>query len=289
MRYLPFLTLSALAAAAAPAQDLTHSDVIIRAPTHVNRAEARSQVAGIAWQTNGQLGRFIDPVCPEVMGMPEPYASIVVKRIRFIAAQLGVPLDNAKCSPNLFVVLSDDPRAFIRSLEKKGGLRLLTDARRAELLNEGPPAIAWATGEMRNEDGERKQPHTIMQDQFGRALDIGTNLPTRTASITDVSSQIALTQSVIVFENAALVGKTLTQIADYAATRTLADTRASAPATAANVTILTLFDRTRTAPPELTSFDWEYLKALYRIRPTQGAIKQISEIGRAISKASGEK
>jgi hypothetical protein len=65
----------------------------------------------------------------------------------------------------------------------------------------------------------------------------------------------------MVIDSSATLGKTLTQIADYAALRSLADLKSRAPVTRER-TILTLF-QPGSAPDGLTPYDLAYLKGLY--------------------------
>jgi hypothetical protein len=72
-----------------------------------------------------------------------------------------------------------------------------------------------------------------------------------------------LVSSFVLIAARAVAGLTLTQIADYAAMRALAKTRA--PASTSGPTILRLFDENNASakPAELTSWDLGYLRSLY--------------------------
>lgn len=87
----------------------------------------------------------------------------------------------------------------------------------------------------------------------------------------------------VVIDAAAVVGKTPTQIADYAAVRALA--RAVVPRMAPSVpTILTLFDATSAAPPELSDVDRALLRGVYLTDGRRDADTDRSLIARTIIK-----
>lgn len=102
----------------------------------------------------------------------------------------------------------------------------------------------------------------------------------REASLLDTARAV-ITASILLIDQDAAVGKTLNQLADYAARRTLAKVRTKG---ATGDTILTLFDApSGQAPRALTAFDSGYLKAPYHGPPTLRASTEVGEIAREIS------
>jgi hypothetical protein len=88
----------------------------------------------------------------------------------------------------------------------------------------------------------------------------------------------------VVIETGATFGKSLTQIADYAAMRGLAMV---SPAELADSddTILALFEPgADSSVPELTEFDVAYLAGLYRAPPRRWARQQVRYVADAIAR-----
>jgi hypothetical protein len=84
------------------------------------------------------------------------------------------------------------------------------------------------------------------------------------------------------------MGKTLTQVADYVAMRTLAGARPPKHGVETD-TILSLFDPGVTPPPSMTLVDQSFLKGLYEVRSNGRAIFQMSGISKQIVKDSKER
>ena len=98
------------------------------------------------------------------------------------------------------------------------------------------------------------------------------------------SVQQAITSAWVVIETGATFGKSLTQIADYAAMRGLAMIR-PAELVESQDTILALFEPdSEAAPSELTEFDHAYLKSLYRVQGRRWARQQVHQMADAIAR-----
>ena len=88
----------------------------------------------------------------------------------------------------------------------------------------------------------------------------------------------------VVIETGATFGKSLTQIADYAAMRGLAMVRPAELASSED-TILALFEPGSPAEPaRLTEFDQAYLKSLYRVQGRRWARQQVRQMADAITR-----
>jgi hypothetical protein len=80
--------------------------------------------------------------------------------------------------------------------------------------------------------------------------------------------------SVVAFERDAVIGMSLTQLADYATMRGLTHTR-PAGGSEPMATILALFADDTREPNELTDFDVGYLRSLYWWKPNLSAASQL--------------
>lgn len=274
---------------AAVAQEM---DVTVTGQREVKRDEAQRFVGEVRTTVNGQFARFREPVCPTVMGIPDEFAAIVEKRFRAVAQEAEVPTAAADCAPNIIVIVASDADKLVRDMRDQApglfrGLDL-TDIRKA--MRDGPVHV-WSTVETRNEDG---------MGASASAADGGTpaarggpptagaaTMQVRSASIIDLPVQQVAVQSVMVIDDDAALGKTLTQIADYAAMRTLAGARPPKRALPTD-TILTLFD-SEGAPPTASAVDRSYLKGLYASRAIGKGLSQASTIARTINRDSRER
>ena len=93
--------------------------------------------------------------------------------------------------------------------------------------------------------------------------------------------------ALVVFEQNAVKGMTLAQLADYATMRGLSHTRPPS-GEQPMATILSLFDGNEASPGELTHFDVGYLRSLYWWNANASAANKLADVDRWIAKASGE-
>jgi hypothetical protein len=104
----------------------------------------------------------------------------------------------------------------------------------------------------------------------------------------DPSVEQAIVSSWVVLETRATLGKSLTQLADYAALRGMAMVR-PAELDGSEDSILALFEpESNTAPATLTEFDRAYLKSLYRIQGRGRAQQQLQKIANGIARENGQ-
>lgn len=270
-------TIGALLVVAVPvaAQDATSDTVVVTGRKLSEGKQLRRYVRQIASTVDGQLSRFADPVCPLAAGLAPASNQAIQDRIRLVAADAGVKQGRPGCTTNLVLAITHDADAFMAALQKRFPAvfaELPTgDVRRA--MADGPVHV-WSIVEVRNEDGQR----------IAGATDDGVKvLNVRSASRINRSTQQAVVQSVVIIDSAAVAGKSLAQIADFAAMRALAGARPPGDAQLAD-TILTLFDTGATAPPGLIPLDTGFLRGLYRTQPNGRATAEMSVIARTIAK-----
>ncbi len=65
------------------------------------------------------LARWIDPVCPLVTGLSKQSGEYILGRVSEIAQAAGAPLGDEKCHPNLFIIVTNQPEADLRDLDKR--------------------------------------------------------------------------------------------------------------------------------------------------------------------------
>ena len=258
-------------------QEQDESSIVVVGAKGVPPKTAKRFVRQISSSVEGQLARFAEPVCPLVAGLGPDAAKAIEARLRAVALDAGAKVGEPGCRPNIALMVAHDADDFVVALRKKfpgffGNLEM-KDLRKA--LREGP-VHAWSTIEVRDEDG-----NLLDSDDDGTKY-----VNVRNASHITLPTQQVTVKSIVVIDDAAVVGKSVVQIADYVAMRTLAGARP--PKDGSNVdSIITLFDKGSTfTDPELTALDQGFLQGLYASRGDINSIKQSGEIARRIVKNS---
>lgn len=218
------LSLSATALQGPPALG-PNSQIIVQGQNE--RAEIAKfvdQLAPLATET--QLGKFLAPICPGVTGLPDGQNELVAERIYKVARTVGAPVDKPGCQANLIVLVVRDKRAAIENLQKKmprlfGELSADVIARLKRLPG---PAAGWQVTGLIGSDG---MPATRVRFSGVPKPDTVANEAPLIKSYAPIGRlyQASVPQflaSVLVVEDRALDGLTTTQLADYAAMRTLA-------------------------------------------------------------------
>lgn len=288
------LLLGAAVPASAQADDPT---IVVTGKQPLNEEQTRNVVQRAARTVDGQLARFYAPVCPRVTGFDTPYERIVAERIKDIARAVGARAGEEGCVANFQVVIVDDGREFVELLyrEHPEAFAGLTKREVRRLASAEGAARAWTVTMLTNSLGataSNPSPSSgggTVKGQGGASItfDGSVNvMRTYEASNVNPSVQQSMGTSWVVIETAATFGKSLTQIADYAAMRGLAMVRPAELAASAD-TILALFEPdAQAAPPELTEFDQAYLKGLYRVEGRRWARQQVRQMVDAITRES---
>jgi hypothetical protein len=228
-----------------------------------------------------QLQRFVQDVCPAVVGLSRELANDVVGRIRRVAHAVGAPVAKARCSPNIVLLVVHDKQTAIQQL--RAGLPGVFGDMRAsdlrQLVENAGPTAAWQVSNRLGADG---MPLTMVRlnptDGTNDAVPM-----VRGAFLSRTSMQIMRTVdlSLLVVEAPALDQVDTRQLADYTAMRTLAP--ASAPENLPARSILQLFNAGMSpleAPESVTWWDFAFLKSLYRSSNKVEASAQRSQIRR---------
>lgn len=259
----------ALAFLAALAQATTASEPPItvtgRRPEEVRReAEAFVRSLGVAQEP---VARWIDPVCPEVLGVAKQISKRVEDRVREIAARAGVPVSKAKCQSNLVIAFVKNGDAVVEQIQARSPHQFKdVDAQhRTYLQNANKPVRWWHAIQSRTRDGMRDTGNEA--PPFAK-LDAPGGVPMAGDVVFQYRSSIASTQMVRALRVATVIidvekaeGKTLDSVADFAAMVGLAEIRPSDPPPPNSV--LSLF--AAEGPTELTSLDENFLSTLYKL------------------------
>lgn len=211
--------------------------------------------------------RWIDPVCPRVAGIAEPYAGIVVARMRAIAVEAGMRVGRENCDPNISVSFVGDAEALMREIDRRSSTRLRevpVEARDA-LVNGDAPIRWWYLTGTRSRHGMRRAPQTLAVEggggQASQAIQVEA-VSHYDSSVISTQINRAIVDASVVIDLDRVEGRMLETVAAYAAFVAFAEVRASD--TPPPGSILGMFG----PEPEtrsLTDWDLAFLRALYRL------------------------
>ncbi|AKH42934.1 hypothetical protein FHS61_003158 [Altererythrobacter atlanticus] len=224
------------------------------------------------------LARFEDRLCPGILGLKPDYAALMIDRIRANAERLKMWMaDDTGCEPNLVIAFVEDGKAAMADYERKYGyrFRLLPLEDRRDLLGADGPVRVWTMTQTRTRDG-------MPIYESGSLIDPPVSRQAMAHSKIYLSTREDILQVVILFDLAAVQGKSLVQLADYATMRGLARTVPPEGEQAMD-TILGLFSvPSGRAPAEMTEFDRAYLASLYDSIPNLPATARILGVNRQL-------
>jgi hypothetical protein len=235
-------------------------------------AEQFIQGTGVA-SGNTPAARWVDPVCPRVLGLHDRGARAAEAKIRTIAAQVGAEVAPEPCDSNIVITFAPDAGSVVREIHRRspGRLAQISRTRLDALLSGSAPVRWWYAAEVRGRHGERAQLMSGTQGQnTAPSAEMGGGSPFGGAatllhyenSIVSTLSQRVLVSASVVIDQDEVLGKRLDAVAAYAALVALAEIRSGDFAQEGS--ILNLFAASR-APLELTAQDTAFLHALYRL------------------------
>lgn len=209
-----------------------------------------------------QLSRFEHSVCPAVYGLPKPQADAIAARIRLVAKTIGIVVGGDHCAPNVLVVATSDKQAFLEELRLHRADDFgITDSQIRALKKQTGPAAAWQVqGPPMTEDGKDLDVDPGVGQVVNRTIAGSSRLT--------VPVHPQFDGAVVVVERKALIGLTVTQLADYAAIRALTGADPAHLADSGAPTILHLLDVPigGSAPITMTEWDFAFLRAYYDAR-----------------------
>jgi hypothetical protein len=271
--------LAALAQPASP-PSTTVAPVTVEAAAkpQIIEKEAHTFVQGYAAAQNpevDQIGRWYDPVCAIVVGLPSDGDAAKIKaRIESVAQSVGLPVPRAGCIPNVDVVFTDHPQLAMDMVAKRREYLLgyyhlhLRD----ELKKVTHPIQSWYVTATRGSgtgnvalafsefDGFSQQQTEVIDDPWNQPPNGCSDSPHATACLKSIFRNVF-----IVADSKALQGRDLGLVADYIVMLALSEPR-SLDRCNPFPSVLDLFSRqacAAQAPDGMTPSDAAYLTALY--------------------------
>jgi hypothetical protein len=272
----------------APAGEVGHRpDVIVTG----DRAEFESKINGFVNQltdfdygdSNKGLARWLDPVCPLVTGLPQGMGEYILLRVSEIARAAGAPIAGENCHhPNLFIIVTKHPEAYLREQEKRHGAEVFGGAAPIlidEFIATPRPVRTWYDTVERTPEGLPMMNMSFPGASEQKWVSAGGNpyaTPVRPkdaeATLTNPWAQAshvvlnvvwAIKKIYVVVDPTRFKGVKLGQLADYVSMAALAQIKLD-PKVAGDPTILTLFDTApEAASAGLTEWDQAFLKSFY--------------------------
>ena len=229
----------------------------------------------------GQISRFEHSVCPAAYGLARPQAEAVMARIRLVAASVGIPVEKPGCAPDVVLIATSDKTMLLEELWRQRGEYFgdMThdDVRALERAPE--PAAAW---QLRGAPINASGMDLYWDDAKGTWVNNTVDASSRLAD----SARPQFDGAVVVVERKALVGLTITQLADYAAIRALTGADPAKLANSGAPSILHVLEVPigGTAPVTMTKWDFAFLRGFYDVRRYLPTGAQRSAIANSMSK-----
>lgn len=254
----------------------------------------RTFVRAVAAPVDGRgLAQWHRPICAAVVNFGGEGAQYMVDRIHTVAADLGLPTREPGCTPNILVVFAaDGAEAADRMVEDEpmnfrigvGGLdrgsaalrRFRTEQRPVRWWQVSAPTDPTTGARVFHLPGDAIDNYA--QDQPNAPIIMMNNGSRLNNRIRDYLARV-----VIVIDVDEVGGIAFTQLVDYVALIAMAQVDPDGD-TSAFTTILNVFDDPQ-ATPELSDWDWSYLKALYGPRSeVRGSRGQMGEVAGEIAR-----
>ena len=285
------LAQSAFGQSAPPAAPTTVAPVTVQvAPPKVVEKQTYRFVQGYAAAPNpelDQIARWRDPVCVQVVGLPDEQAVLVKARIEDVAKSLGLPKPRDGCSADVEVLFTGQPQAMMDAVYKRReqllGYYHRADGKRLKTVTH--PIQAWYVTATLGSGGD---PENRFQSER-EVIDDPDNLGPDGCGINHFFTacvQGELKNILVVADTKALEGKDLGLIADYLVMLTLSQPKSldACNVLASVLDVLAKGCTGRDAPDGLTAGDAAYLTALYSADPESRKWAEQSDIARRMAK-----
>lgn len=256
------------------------------------KADAHVRALGVA-NAQRSVARWIDPICPRVIGLSREHALIVERQMRATAESLKIETAKSPCPSNIVVSFVSGGAAVARLVAGRDRRQLgeVPLSKRDFLLNSDTPIRWWHLTELKSKDGDRPVSFTppSVQIEGGGSLPSGSE----TAVLNQYNSSIISTRTVRALRSAVVIvdvdraeGATLKSVTDYATLVSLAEIEFDSETPPHS--ILALFSNSE-RPKELTGTDRSFLTELYRL-PLDRLAKQQRQrlVGALITDSNGQ-
>lgn len=257
-------------------RDDTDAPIVVTGQ-RLTREQARERAAVFVRQVGVARGdiaaaRWVDPVCPRVLGIAQPYSGIVEQRMREIAASAGMRIGPVGCRTNVSVSFVGDAEALMQEIDRRSPTRLNEVPRneRQAMLSGAAPIRWWYLTETRSRHQMRNAPRALQTDTGGSGggssqasgpLNVDALSQYDSSTISTLGTRAIIDANVVV-DLDRVEGRSLQAVAAYAAFVAFAEVRPSAPPP--DDSILGMFGPEAEARG-LTDWDMAFLRAIYQL------------------------
>lgn len=265
----------------------TSAEIIVRGAREAENQRNREAVGRIGRPVpqggfEAQYGRWEKAVCITVAGLPADSGQYIADRIGQVARDVGLRAEGAGCTPNIAIVVTNDPRAFLNlARNAHNGLLAGLESSAIEQMLRSDAPVRWAgLAEMMGSQGDPKLQgdHNLQPARAPTLRGLGSRLT--------ASTKAELRRMVVIVDSAQVEGMKIGALSSYLAMVSLAQLRPRADAPMVN-TILSSFRKGGDMLEDLSDFDRAYLKALYTIPAHYyGPMQKQAMVGR-INRSTG--
>ena len=208
------------------------------------------------------VSKFYSQVCIGVIGMTPDYARTLIARMEENARSVDLPVGGEGCQPNILIAFVKDGEQELDELRKAEPklFATLLDYEYDRIKRGNGAVRAWHGTQLKGKDGrdftDSGMGDAPLNNQYS-------------SSRLSKQVRVDMTGAIVIIDSNRVPGKTLQQLADYAAMRTFVSINDTTGGGVTGIpTILSLFDDDLEAPEGLTIFDRAYLEAVYRLPAT---------------------
>lgn len=288
---------SAIVAQAPEPADDANNTIIVEGQ-RLTRKEVRERATGFVRtlgvvQGERSVARWVDGVCPRVLGVAPEIAKLVEAKVRKITSNIGAPLADERCHTNLLIAFVENGRdiAKLISTNMPNAMSQVHGIDRRDLEQGDAPIRWWYTiGDSASTGG--KALDMPPPGSFGNSEGGGSALPTGVPTVRNYSSSLvrpATTRSIdaatVVIDVNRAEGISLTAASAYAAFVGLAEIKGRAKPPVSS--ILNIFGE-KTSANDLTFWDSQFLDELYDMPLNRWGRVQRGYLVKAIGQAEGE-
>ncbi|MEO1045734.1 MAG: hypothetical protein AAFX04_09870 [Pseudomonadota bacterium] len=263
------------------------------------RAEERAEIVEYVRRTGvarGQrpVARWIDPICPRVLGVSDEHGKIVADHIHAVASTVGAPVARAKCRPNMTIIFAESGRDTVAGIRRSNGSQFLEvpHGERDDVFDSNNPVRWWyRTQEQPSWGGQHSTGDPVFlavetgpgAPQFGTNLGNANIMKQYRPSLVSTNTARAIRAASVVIDVNQADGFTLDSVSNYAAMVALAEMRQGT--SGYNESILGLFEHPDRGD-DLAERDIAFLTKLYSLPLDRSSRTQRGVLVRALLKES---
>ena len=239
----------------------------------------------------GQIARFRDDICVNVVGLPAAYTAFIAKQVVKLATQVKAPVDRrARCTPNVNVIFTPNPQAQLDDIARRRDLLLGFGwaSQMKKLATFERPIQSWYLTRSVGTDGqsvlELNHGSTFQDAGPGNAPDnVGGSITGRAGSRLGADTSSELVHALILVDANRVANLKIGAVADYIALLALSRWQGLARCNGFSTILNLMADGCADAPETVSESDLGLLKALYAVNPREAGVQQRAEMAQRMT------